>query len=285
MVGKVGGSRAEDAVEYWWQRLQLRAARPNLYRGASPERVGIVHAVAGHLTVDERLLLFALIRGLRPRTVLEIGSLHGASAAIITSALEDTGSGCLVGVDPAPAIRETPRRLHNRFDLVAGESPEALTEARNRAGAPFDFVHWDAINIYKKVHADLSAVFEHLAEEAYLLINNPMHYGVHQAVAELVESRSELHDCGFLCNTPRIHDDPRLAYAGLRLLRWSKDRVARPEPHLERAYGREGEAVPVRDPRLLNHDMWYCRTVEPCDVCVEEPSKNKRPLRATPNAT
>src|SRR4051812_27628948 len=71
--------------------VSKRFARPNLYRMNTPERVGVVYSAPSDMRIDERLFLYAFVRGFCPERALEIGVARGGSAAIITSAMEEVG--------------------------------------------------------------------------------------------------------------------------------------------------------------------------------------------------
>ena len=51
---------------------------------------------------EERLMLYALVRGLRPTNLLEIGSFYGGSAQLIHAAMIANGKGHLWCVDINP---------------------------------------------------------------------------------------------------------------------------------------------------------------------------------------
>src|SRR5690349_21516122 len=92
------------------------------------------------MTFEERLFLYALVRGTAPRRVLEIGTSQGGSALIFASAMESNGSGTVVGIDPMPRVEIPDERFKGRFHLVTGESPGAVAEASELAGGLFDLV-------------------------------------------------------------------------------------------------------------------------------------------------
>ncbi len=263
--------RTRDA---WRQRaaaFRRWLARPGLYSNRTPERVGIVYLVDNHMSVEERLLLYTLVRTLRPARVLELGCQQGASARIITAALEDAGgAGRLVGVDPAPVAEATRRKLHDRFRFVRGVSPAALPEAARAAEGPFDFVHWDAPNVHVQLAHDLEALAPHLAEQAYILVNNPLHFGLDLAVREAIAaSDGQLVDCGFLQPVPHpLFDDH--AYGGFRLLRHVAAGFDSARDIVRRGYESEGRTAPEFDPELIDHDHWYCRAVSPCPRCARQ---------------
>lgn len=85
--------------------------------------MGVIFCVDNHMSIEERLLLYALVRGTRTQRVLEIGSQFGASASVIAAALQDAGGGIVVGVDPAPRIDVRQRRYFGRLRLVRKASP------------------------------------------------------------------------------------------------------------------------------------------------------------------
>ena len=83
--------------------IENKFRRRNLYDLRTPERVGCIYHVPSDMEIADRLMLFALVRGLRPNRALEIGVRWGNSARIITNAMEENGVGKLVaelGVHP-----------------------------------------------------------------------------------------------------------------------------------------------------------------------------------------
>lgn len=263
LLASIVPSRHRQPVKNFVRRLR---------RGLSPaesSRVDIIKRVDTHLSHPERLLLFSLVRGMRPQSVLEIGTWRGASAAIIAAALEDNGAGTVVGIDPLNLIEYPKRWYFGRFTLVEAPSPAGIARAREIAGVPFDFVHMDGINIYSQVSADLSAVLPHLAERALILVNNPLHFGVDQAVCEALSKNDRLVDCGFLNAVGDPNVIPEHAYTGLRLLRWGVP-VDAAAPLVEAAFTRVGKVAPHYEPDLIDHDVWYCREIKACPRCAAQ---------------
>jgi predicted O-methyltransferase YrrM len=252
-----------NVLKRWWNR-------PYVYSTGTAGRIGAAFRFDTHLSSDERIMLYALVRGLRPERVLEIGTHQGASASIIAAALEDNGRGRIVGLDPHPNVTVPPRHFYNRFELVREPSPQGITEASKRAGGTFDFVHWDCIVIYDQAQRDLNALLPHLAESAYLLMNNPMHAGVHLAIRQMIEQHDHWHDCGYLCRQVVPVDGDPVAHRGLQLIRIDPVPIVDPRPHIERAFARRGLQMPDADPTLLNHDPWFCRAVKPCPWCQRQ---------------
>jgi len=258
------------------RRAQLcrRLFRPNLYRLGNTERVGIVFMNPSEMTVPERMFLYSIIRGSRPRRCLEIGTRHGGSAAIITAALEDNGKGQLVGLDPAPAITLSKRYFHGRFTQLKAASPEAVPEASSTLGGSFDFILIDGIHIYKQAKIDFEACLPYLSSSGYLLFHDAFHYGVAEAIREVVEANLNLHDCGYVCTQPTTKRS-YLAYGGFRMIRIGSPTVADPQPLLDDAYAVESRPAPVFNADLLNHDGWYCRTFEKCAWCRKQEVASK----------
>jgi predicted O-methyltransferase YrrM len=251
--------------------VSRRITRPNLYRLSSPERVGAVYGAPTDMSVDEKFFLYSFVRGFRPQRSLEIGVAMGGSALITANAMEENRVGLHVGVDPTPNLKVAWSDLHGRFKLIAGRSPEAIPEARDAAGGPFEFVLIDGLHRYDQVRIDIAAILPHLADGAYLLFHDAFHYGVATAIREAIEANPSLVDCGYPCRTANVYADPVTPYNGFRLLRWTAAPVAPRsvdvEQVLEPIYAEHRRPRPPYRADLLNHDIWYCKAVSPCDYC------------------
>lgn len=252
-----------------------RLSRPNLYRLTSPERVGVVYSARSGMRIDEKLYLYAFARGFRPERALEIGVGKGGSASIITNAMEEVGHGKLVGVDPTPNLIVKWKNLHGRYTLIAKPSPDAIPEAREAAGGPFDFVLIDGLHFYDPVSKDIAALLPHLADDAYLLFHDAFHFGVATAIREVLEANPSLVDCGYPCRNVNTYD-PLTPYNGFRLLRWTSAPVAPRSVDVEQVldplYARLNKPRPALRRDVLNHDIWHCRAVSPCEYCRAHPS-------------
>jgi hypothetical protein len=223
------------------------------------------------MSTTERLFLYSFLRGQRPERILEIGSRHGGSASIMAAALEDSQRGNektpgqIIGVDPGAKITVPQRNFFGRFTLVEGFSPDAIPQARELAGGPFNLVLIDGLHIHSQAVKDIEGVLPHLADNAYLLFHDAFHYGLSEAIAEALRVNEKLIDCGYACARPAAM--PLLAYGGLRLLRFASSAIMDPQPTIEREYARQKKHPPQRDPELLDHDEWYCRVHQPCAHC------------------
>jgi predicted O-methyltransferase YrrM len=252
--------------------------RPNIYRMSTAERLGVVYTAATHLSVPERLFLYALVRGTCPQRALEIGTALGGSASIIATAMEDNGVGRIIGIDPVGRVDPGLPRYHGRFQLIESAAPRGIDEAARLAGGGFDFVFYDGPNIKAATSSIIAAIIPHLSDPAYLIIDNGLHYGVHQAITEAIDADERLHDCGFVSVKLGVHDR-HVAYNGLRLVRFGRDPVTDPQPNIDREYRAAGLAVPAFDPEVLDHDGWWCRTVQACPKCARGEPCDSGPTR------
>jgi len=235
----------------------------------------VIFTNPSEMSTAERTFLFALVRGFQPTRCLEIGTRHGGSAAIITAALADNGAGHLVGLDPAPAITLPKRYFHNRFSQIKAASPEAVPDACKLLGGSLDFVLIDGIHIHDQTKRDFEACLPFLSSSGYFLFHDAFHYGVAEAIREVVEAHSDLHDCGYVCAQPTTKRT-FLAYGGFRMIRFGSLAVVDPQPLLDEAYSAASRPAPVFDTDLLNHDGWYCRTFERCPWCVKQEEGTER---------
>ena len=78
-------------------------------------------------------------------------------------------------------------------------APKGIDEAARLAGGKFDLVFYDGPNVHTATSSIIAAIIPHLSERAYIIIDNGFHYGVHQAIADAIETDERLHDCGFVC--------------------------------------------------------------------------------------
>ncbi len=234
--------------------VRSRLLRPRLFDVGTRERFGVIFREPSDMCVPDRVLLYALVRGLRPGRALEIGVRWGGSARIITNAMEDAGCGRLVGIDPVPgAFRVRDAELHGRYQLLEGYSPQRIPDAVSALGGPLDLVLIDALHTHDAVLADLQGVLPHLASGGHVLIHDAFHYGIGQAVDQVVREQG-LHDCGALSRHPAL--SPPVAYQGLRVLR----KGSFDGTHLvEEAYRERGLTPPPRTPELWNFDKYANR--------------------------
>lgn len=241
--------RAADEARYLWANT---AGRPMLHRAGTRERLGVIYTQPSDMCIPDRVMLYALVRGLRPARVLEIGVRWGGGARIITAALEDAGcSGRAVGIDPEPeAFRARPRELFGRYELLRGYSPGAIPEAVAKLDGQLDLVIIDAMHTHSHVLADFRGVAPYLAAGGHVLLHDAFHQGVDRAVADVLAENPAFVDCGFLTRHPQVSDAP-VAYQGLRLVRLS---TTDSREMIAGAFRHSGRPIPEFSPALLNWD-------------------------------
>lgn len=116
---------------------------------ANEDNVGGYHADSGgewpcgSLWAVEGKILYALVRFLRPKMVLEVGTHYGASATHILSALKANNAGKLTSVDLEPARGDlVPDDLKKRWKFVQAEAAQWIRDNKITA----DLVYEDALH-------------------------------------------------------------------------------------------------------------------------------------------
>lgn len=188
---------------------------------AQPMRFGRIHEAPVHMLPPERVLLYALVFGLRPERCLEVGTLHGGSAMITVAALDDVGQGCVVCVDPHPRVTpEVWSGVAHRATLIEGCSPDALPEARRVAGGAFDIALVDGDHGHDGVVRDLEGVMGVLTASGYILMHDAHYVEVHQGIDETLRAHAgRLVDCGMLSRAwTRDQESEAVRWGGIRVL-------------------------------------------------------------------
>jgi predicted O-methyltransferase YrrM len=229
--------------------------KPNLYDLSGSERIGAAFMHPSDMCVTDRIMLYALVRGLRPERVLEIGVRWGAGARIIASALEDNKYGTAVGVDPEPGSFGIPERhLHGRYRLVIGFSPQATKEAVALLGGPPNLVLVDAMHTGDAVHADFLGVLPFLEDGAHILFHDAFHQGVSTAIQEVIDANETLVDLGFITRNPELGSP--ISYQGLRLVRRGPVDF---RALINNAYQTAGQTPPPIHRAFRNYDVYANR--------------------------
>lgn len=244
--------KARAELRYW---AANHLGQPNIFNLNTPERVGAIYNQPTDMCAADRIMIYALVRGLRPKRALEIGARWGGSGRIIANAMEDNGEGKVVGIDPEPgAFRAKPKDLHNRYELIAGFSPEQTPRASAILDGPIDFVFIDALHIYDAVLADFRGVIPFLAPGAHILFHDTYHQGVNAAVVAVLKENPDFVDCGIITRHPTLVDP--MAYQGLRLVRvGSVDSLEL----ISEAHTRAGKEKPRFSSAFWNHDEYAIR--------------------------
>lgn len=228
--------------------------RPKLYSLSSAERIGVVFHEPSDMCPTDRIMLYALVRGLRPERAIEIGVRWGGSARIITNAMEDNGVGEVVGLDPDVAdFRPGEAELHHRYKICVGYSPQDVPRAVGMLNGPLEFAFIDALHTHDAVYSDFKAVAAHLAPGAHVLFHDTYHQGIDAAIREVMVETPGFTDCGFITRSP--HFRPPVLYQGLRLVRYGQLEV---DSHslIRDACRISGKPEPDFDPYYHNWDEW-----------------------------
>jgi predicted O-methyltransferase YrrM len=196
-----------------------------LHDASLPARIDALLGAPAELLLPERLLLYALVRGLRPARVLEIGTHFGGSTSIIGAALDDVGAGSLVCIDPNPLVPDEVWALvAHHATMLRGYSPDLLPEAYARAGGTFDFLFIDGDHTRAGLLRDIEGVLPIAAPGAHLLFHDSHYWEVAAAIDDCVERYPDrLLDVGTLSTlgtAPSIGPDGKaVRWGGLRMLR------------------------------------------------------------------
>lgn len=182
------------------------------------------------ISCSEAQLIFALIYGLAPKRLVEIGRARGGSTYVIASALRSLNRGRLVSVDPncltdhriSPTLKT---RLAEWVDFIDGYSPYVLPEAETLAGGKFDFAFIDGDHSFIACERDITGVLPHLLPGAYLLLHDA-HFGAVQEAISAALGKLHVVDRGSLITDRNetlshiLYKDEPSYYGGLRLLQY-----------------------------------------------------------------
>lgn len=179
------------------------------------------------MTRTERLMLFALVVGLRPLRYLEIGTFKGGSALVVASAMDEVRSpGVMVCLDPQPQVADDHwERIHHRAILIKGQSPDALPSAVEAAGGEFDFVLIDGDHSEEGVLRDASAVLPLAADGAHFLFHDSYNPDVARGIDRFVRQHAKaLVNFGEMTSeyTIIVQNNTNVKWGGLRMVRFQK---------------------------------------------------------------
>jgi glycosyltransferase involved in cell wall biosynthesis/predicted O-methyltransferase YrrM len=201
---------------------------PKEPREIRPSRFDVIYAAPALMSLSERVILYSIIFGLRPRRCLEIGTNKAGSSLIIGAALDDIGAGHLVCVDFNPQIAsEHWQQLVHHATLLKGTSPDILSQALDAAGGKFDFALIDGDHELPSVIRDIEGVLPLLEDEAYLMFHDAHYYQVGQGIDQMIlKYKDRLIDCGIISveQTPenRVENGYPVIWGGLRMVRYRK---------------------------------------------------------------
>jgi predicted O-methyltransferase YrrM len=198
-------------------------AEPDSGTGESPTaelaaRVAAAVGAEAEMLLPERLALFALVYGVKPRTVLEIGTFRGGSALIMVQAMDANGFGDLCCVDPQPRIPPAVwSAIVHRATLFEGASPGILGQVATAAPDGFDFALIDGDHSYEGALADAEATLPRMAKGGRIVFHDAHFDQVERAIDDFVARHPDISDAGLVS----VEANPvpgEGVWGGLRLL-------------------------------------------------------------------
>lgn len=187
-------------------------------------RLDVIASAPMLMSRAERLMLFSLAFGLRPRCYLEIGTFQGGSALIVAAALDALESDArMYCVDPAPQIAPAHwAQLQQRVQLFEATSPEIIPTVAAAAGMPFDMALIDGDHSYKGAIRDAEAVLPYMSHGSYVIFHDGFFVEVRRAIDDFVGAHpDQLVDFGLLTREITIEQRPKggpLQWGGLRVV-------------------------------------------------------------------
>lgn len=224
-----------------------RFFRPRLILKGERENIAAIFSEPHDMSVGDRIVLYGLIRGLKPRTYLEIGVRWGGSARLVATAMAANGFGRAVGLDPnLGEFRPTPAELNGHYVTLEGYSPEDTGKAAQMVGGRLDFVFIDAVHTYSAVKADLAGVVPFLSDGGYILFHDAYHQGINGAVDEFLTGNEAFVDLGIVSRNAAPAEP--VSYMGMRLIRKGHESF---EVRLKELHQLAGQDTP-----FLSRDVW-----------------------------
>jgi len=145
------------------------------------------------------MLLYQLIRSIRPEIVLETGVANGVSSTFVLAALEANGSGQLYSIDEAnpddsPFLPEgkevgwmVPEELQERWHFVSGRTEDELERVLESVGVIDVFFH-DSDHSYETMNYEYWTSWPYLAKGGFLLSDDSgMNSAFHDFASDLEE--------------------------------------------------------------------------------------------------
>lgn len=162
-------------------------------------RVAAAIGAEAEMLLPERVAMFSLIYGLKPKTVLEIGTFRGGSALIMVQAMDANGFGELFCVDPQPRIPPAVwSAIAHRATLFEGASPGIVTQVAAAVPGGFEFALIDGDHSYEGALADAEAVLPHMAPGGRMAFHDAHFDQVERAIDDFVARHPEIADAGLV---------------------------------------------------------------------------------------
>ena len=155
--GEDDDSKIKDFCER--AKIDYQSLAGFMLEDSAPRRqeIGSVYPIEGQV-------LYALVRVLRPETVLEFGTMYGCSTEHIVAALERNDFGRLVSVDINPQTSLKSPRL----EIVKGDGLEFAEKWNEPVGMVFE----DGPHSFHFTYSVLSRLLPHLAEKGCFIVHD-----------------------------------------------------------------------------------------------------------------
>lgn len=178
------------------------------------------------MTRAERLLLFSMTFCLRPERYLEIGTLHGGSAMVVSAAMDALQSdGKIICIDPQPLVDPDHwASIEHRSVLIEDYSPNCLEHAVEVAGGHFDMVLVDGEHTRAAVNRDVDGALPFLNDGAYIFFHDSYYGEVRAGIEDVLERYpDQLVDFGTM--TREVTADPNQTHwGGVRMIQVRRPR-------------------------------------------------------------
>lgn len=134
-------------------------------------------------------LIYGLVRAVKPRTCLEVGTFEGDATVAIATALKENGMGEVYTLDEKDFGTFDKLHTFENVFIIRGRSPQDIPENK------YDLIFLDSGHSYTQVSRELSRVGSMLTDGGYILlhdvINEKWGKQVRQAIREFLEKNSE----------------------------------------------------------------------------------------------
>jgi predicted O-methyltransferase YrrM len=153
------------------------------------------------MTVDSRVVLYLLIRLLRPKVVVEVGTLFAGTTEVMARALWENGEGVLHTTDPygvercPKIIGAWPPELRDRTHFYPLNSMDFFLDLERRRIA-LDMVLVDGNHDYEFALFDLHMAAKLLRPGGIIVMDNAEQIGPYQASLKFLAGHSEWRELG-----------------------------------------------------------------------------------------
>lgn len=189
--GEIAGARRAD-------QLRKIPSVPS-YEPATEHFRGVQNgSLAG---VADRAYYYHLIRLIKPKLGLEIGTFKAGTTEVFASAMQANGFGILLTIDPfggdrvPPIIEKWPAELREYVSFSPVTSMECFIALEQKALEP-DFVFIDGNHSYEYASYDLNMSARRLAPGGVIVLDDYNQPGVHQAAKDFLAANPGWEEIG-----------------------------------------------------------------------------------------